>query len=112
MRLAPTRPLALNGLVAGYVVWSAAFVVLYAVHATGCEWGWPLPVLRAVLVALWATHLALAAGLTLAAWRWGARRAALGEARFLGDATLVLCATALFATLWTLFPVAVLELCM
>lgn len=111
MRIDPRKPLALNGLVAGYVVWSAAFVALYALHAAGCEWGWPPAVLRAVLVALWLAHLALIAGLTWAAWRWRARRAAAGEARFVGDATLVLSAAALFATLWTLFPAAVLELC-
>lgn len=60
----------LAALLAGFVLWSLAFLVLYFVQATGCSLGWqtfavagPLTLQRLVLVALFlaflAAHLAL-----------------------------------------------------
>lgn len=55
----------LAALLAGFVLWSLAFLVLYFVQATGCSLGWqemevagPLTLQRAVLVALFLAFLA------------------------------------------------------
>ncbi|QUS37274.1 hypothetical protein [Falsirhodobacter algicola] len=42
----------LIALLGGFLVWSAAFLALYATQATGCSLGWPRGVLRAVLIAM------------------------------------------------------------
>ena len=86
------RPRGLLGLVAGFLVWSSAFVVLYGLHALGCAWGWDartagvgslgsVTLLRLVLVGAWALHLALAAGLLLAARRLARARGDAGRRR-------------------------------
>lgn len=114
MVIARTGPASLLWLLAGFTVWSAAFLGLYIIHAVGCEWGWHarevggLGLLRAVLVATWIAHLGLAAAVTLAARRLRAvgetppavRAAAFG----LGVAAIV-------STLWTGLPVLALPLC-
>ena len=52
-------------LLAGFVLWSFAFIVLYGVQATGCSLGWqvveitgPLTLQRAILVGLFLAFLA------------------------------------------------------
>lgn len=64
-------PLAL--LLAGFVLWSLAFVVLYGMQATGCRLGWDsvalmgwISVQRAVLVLVFLGFLAAHFGLYLA----------------------------------------------
>jgi hypothetical protein len=47
----------------GFILWSSAFVALYAIFSIGCHFGWeqvelgPMSLLRWILVALWAAHL-------------------------------------------------------
>jgi len=104
----------LLGLVAGLLVWSSAFVVLYGLHAVGCNAGWHAAgqfasPLRLVLIAVWALHLGVLAWLVA-----HYRRAAPGgdrTASFLQLAAWTLGLVALAATLWTGAPVALLELC-
>lgn len=49
---------------AGFLIWSSAFVMLYAVASAGCAFGWqltavgPVSLQRLVLVGIWLAHLA------------------------------------------------------
>lgn len=115
-----SRPLGLLGLVAGFLVWSSAFLVLYGLHALGCAWGWdareagPANLLRLVLVGAWIVHLAIVGLLVLGARRL--RTAATGVpgdgAPLVASATLVLSAAALVATVWTGLPLLAYPLCL
>lgn len=49
---------------AGFVVWCVALVVLYALHAIGCAFGWSTGALRWSLVIVFIAHL-VAVG-----WTW------------------------------------------
>lgn len=74
----------LAGMIAGFVVWSVAFVILYGVHGVGCAYGWdtvtvgPTNLQRLVQVALWLAFLPPLAGLAL--WLRQQRRRAAGDA--------------------------------
>lgn len=54
---------------AGFLIWSSAFLWLYGALSVGCAFGWdgiavgPTTLERAVLVGLWLAHLALVAAL-------------------------------------------------
>lgn len=52
-------------LAAGFVVWSIALVVLYALHAIGCAFGWSAGALRWSLIAVFLAHL------VVIGWIWG-----------------------------------------
>ena len=66
-------------LAGGFIVWCLALVVLYALHAIGCAFGWPAATLRWTLVLVFIAHL-VAIG-----WMWGRfARAVPGPAN--GDA--------------------------
>jgi hypothetical protein len=58
MSTRPVAPGRLWTLVAGFAVWCSALVVLYAVHAIGCAFGWSTGSLRLTLVILFFAHLA------------------------------------------------------
>ncbi len=87
----------------GFGIWSLAFAVLYAAQATGCAFGWhtltvgPVSLLRVLLIAIWAAHLAALAWLYVIC-----RRASRGAAldRFLARAAAALTVAAIAATLW------------
>jgi len=51
-------------LVAGFVLWSVAFITIYAVQATGCAIGLQTGLLRAILIGVLAVFL-LAGGVVL-----------------------------------------------
>ena len=51
-------------LAAGFLVWCSALVVLYALHAIGCAFGWPAGSLR------WSLALVLLVHLVLLGWMW------------------------------------------
>lgn len=106
-------------LLAGFIVWSIAFVALYSILSVGCAFGWdrtflgPVSVQRAVLVALLA--VSLAAG-------WWVVRIAAERRRAAGGAGLVLrpfmetaawmgAWAALVSTLFSLGPVLFLTAC-
>lgn len=61
-RMREIGPLAV--VISGFLLWSAAFLAIYGVQATGCSLGWnatafgPLTVQRAVLLAVFALVLA------------------------------------------------------
>ncbi len=99
-----------GGLVAGFALWSLAFLALYVGHGTLC----PLeagggPEARAVLLGIWAVIMIAHTGLIV----WFARRcrSASSEMRFIRSVSLILAIAAMVATVWTGLPVATLTLC-
>ena len=85
-----------------FVVWSSAFLALYAAHAAGCRFDWDA---RWPLLAVWLAHLAMLALLSLRSWR-----APTGldlPARLVHPLDLA----ALAATLWLGVPVLALHTC-
>lgn len=51
-------------LLAGFTAWCSALVVLYAVHAIGCAFAWPVGMLRLTLAGVLLAHLAVIG------WMW------------------------------------------
>lgn len=104
--------------IAGFVVWAAAFVVLYAGHALGCLHApadMPSFAVSAVLWVLWAAHLAAGAAL---AWHGGTRLRRLtrdgdphGQARFMWRVTFLADVSALGAVFVTGLPLLVFPAC-
>lgn len=98
------------GLLAGFGVWSLAFVALYGGHGFLCavEAGGG-PSARVVLLGIWAAVLVAHIGLIL----WFARRwrASPDELRFIRLVSLILAIAAMAATVWTGLPVTTLTLC-
>lgn len=88
-------------ILAGYVVWAAAFLGIYALQATGCAGGWPG--LRVMLLA--AMGLAIAAN--GAALLWSAR----ADQPFARNVGLTTNATALLASALTFSGVVWMPLC-
>jgi hypothetical protein len=97
------------GFLAGFTVWSLAFVVLYSVHGGGCAAGARDEVLRPALVGILAIH---AMGLAILAF-WLFRRMSLGtgESSFVRRLSFALAIAAGGSTLWIGVPVLFLTLC-
>lgn len=98
---APARVL---WLVAGFVAWSSAFVVLYSLQALGCAYGWPDVAHRIVLFAVLGIHLAAIALL----FRWSREQIEGSFLRSLVELTLW---ASLVATLLTYGPALLLTAC-
>ncbi|MDF1601029.1 hypothetical protein PZ895_14805 [Mesorhizobium sp. YIM 152430] len=106
-------------LLAGFIVWSIAFVALYSVLSVGCVFGWdqvhfgPVSVQRAVLVAL--LGVSLAAGWWVVRITAERRRAAGGAGLvlrpFMETAAWMAAWAALASTLFSLGPVLFLTAC-
>ena len=80
---APTvPPRRLWWLLAGFGVWCSALVFLYAVHAIGCAFAWPVGALRLALA------LVLLAHLIVIGWMWRDRWAASRDPDFGPTSTL------------------------
>lgn len=108
----PPPPIEILGLVAGFAIWSSAFVSLYAVHGGACDGGWfaRQETIRVVLAVILALHLLLHAALCF--WLWGrAKEKTVPSVFFLRTATFVLALAAAGATLWTSAPVFILRVC-
>lgn len=95
-------------LVTSFVIWSLAFVALYALHSLACEFGWAPALARGSLIAAWVGHAAVAAAFL--AWTLR-RRQGRGALRFLHDATAGLAVAGAVGTLWVGLPVVLSELC-
>lgn len=110
------RPRAMVGLIAGYLVWSLCFVVLYSLLSVGCEAGWHhyrllgINLLSWLLVLAWLLHVAAAAWLV---WRVKSSDPEQLErnGRFMRRVTLLLHVTALAGTIWIGIPVLGLPPC-
>ncbi len=103
---------------AGFMVWAAAFVVLYTGHALGCLYvpsTFTPAGLTAVLMVLWALHLAACAVLAVHSGRrsCGMRRegSAAAPSRFMWRATFLTDALALLAVLVTGLPLLAFPAC-
>ncbi|WP_201159620.1 hypothetical protein [Rhodoplanes elegans] len=103
-------------LVAGFVIWSSAFVLLYAASSIGCAAGWErttvagTSLLRALLVLLWIAHLGALVALVIYTWR---RRPGGpgGTATFVRRVAVGAGTAALVATLWTGAPIVATTMC-
>jgi hypothetical protein len=102
----------------GFVVWSAAFVVLYSSLSLGCGFGWQeidllggVSLQRLQLVALFLAHLAAGAALTLVLYRARTRLAGGDAGRFLGSVALYVAVVALACTVFTFAGVFFLTPC-
>jgi hypothetical protein len=89
-------------LLAGFVIWSVGFVVLYALQALGCAYGWPWH--RVLLVFAYAVCLVPLAVLAL-------RRPHAGPATPLGVAALWANRAALASGVIVFVPVTFATLC-
>lgn len=98
-------------LVAGFVVWSSAFVALYALHAIGCAFAWSAGPMRLWLALVLVAHLAVLAGLWLLLVRRRATASQGDTARFLHVAGLWATLAALVATFLVLAPPLLLTTC-
>ncbi|RAI43110.1 hypothetical protein [Rhodoplanes roseus] len=111
-RITPPRALLL--LVAGFVVWSSAFVWLYGGLSVGCAFGWDritlagTSALRLGLLLIWLVHVA-ALGWLLAYSR--AVRQAGRSPPFVTTAATALTVVALIATVWTGLAIPATTLC-
>lgn len=99
---------------AGFLIWSSAFVMLYAAASAGCAFGWqmetvgPLSLQRLVLLGVWSVHLAAFVPLGLAL----RRRGSPGDRRSVfADAPFWITAAAFAATVFIGVPGAVLTAC-
>ncbi len=108
---------ALAWIIAGFVIWSAAFVTLYGLHGIGCAYAWheipvgPTNLQRAVQVTAWLAFLAPLLILALRL-RGRRRRATKGSSEqwlaLVGEASAW---AALAATLVTFAPTATTSVC-
>lgn len=108
-----TRPARLLWATAGFILWSLAFIALYAGVSLGCR----SPLASAELFGLNALNLALAALLLITilplAWLVAASsRRAAGTNSFLVRLEFSLAVLGLLATLWIGLPVLFLEPCL
>jgi hypothetical protein len=102
------------GLLAGFALWAAAFVALYAGHGYVCSAaaeGPPLPAARPLLAGM--LVLFVAAHAALAAWLFRRWRSAPAQepVRQLRLWAFVLAVGALLTTAWTGLPAVALSLC-
>ena len=98
-------------LLAGFGVWCSALVFLYAVHAIGCAFAWPVGTLRLALA------LVLLAHLIVIGWMWRDRWATSPDPGFGPTATFLhtviawTLIAALVTTVLTLGPALALATC-
>lgn len=103
-------------LLSGFVIWSGAFLLLYAIQATGCHLGWhqiqigPISALRLLLVAILLMLLVVVGWLV---WHTSKPRRDQGaeEIRILSEITRLLQIAALASTVIVYAGVAWLTLC-
>jgi hypothetical protein len=100
-------------MIAVFLVWASAFIMLYAALSVGCALGWervllgPVSAQRLVLIVIWIAHI-FAILLVFSGYR---RTLALRPIepeqthRFLTKSVWALTASALAATLWTGAPI-------
>lgn len=110
----PVPPRRMLLIVMGFVVWSIAFIALYATNAIGCAFDWPAGVQRSVLIALYAVHLIALAVMAFWTWRrWSSLPAnARHSASLLEYLGFGLTLTALAATAFSLGPVFAVSMCL
>ena len=109
--------LRLLGLVGGLLLWSSAFVALYALHAVGCAVTWaevgvgPVSLSQVVLIAVWLAHLALLILLLLRCRTWLRDSMPGSGDRFVARSSIALTVVAIIATGYTGLPIMLLRHC-
>jgi hypothetical protein len=108
----PLSPRRLWWLAVGFTIWCLALVILYALHAIGCAFGWPSGPLRVSLMIVLVLHL-VAIG-----WLWRYRAAAVNRdpgperiSTFLHIVVIWTLIAALVATVITFAPALLLSTC-
>ncbi|ALN74312.1 hypothetical protein [Aureimonas sp. AU20] len=113
-----TRSLSLLLLLAGFVIWSSAFIALYAGLSVGCAFGWdqarfgPVSLLRALLVGIWLLHLLMLGALWLLCRRRARQSGEAEPDRFLAAAALTASIAAVVVTLVNYAPILNLTICL
>jgi hypothetical protein len=92
-------------LVAGFTLWSTAFIALYTIQALGCAFDWPPVLHRGLLGVVFAGHLVAIALLIVKAPRGP-------EQAFLSTVTLFTLWAALVSTVLTYGPALALTACL
>ncbi|KPF97602.1 hypothetical protein IP86_13670 [Rhodopseudomonas sp. AAP120] len=115
MTRSPTRATSLLLIAAGFVIWASAFTLLYAALSVGCAFGWQARLIgeislsRAVLLAIWAVHLAALVGLLIYCVRQPRGEATGGFIRKVAIGSTV---AALVATVWTGVAIPAVSQCL
>jgi hypothetical protein len=106
----PTPPSRILLLVIGFIVWSVAFVALYAINAIGCTFKWDPAFQRSFLIGLFLVH---AVFLIWFAWKnIGRLRMASGQPdRMIAYTGLGLTVAALGSTIFVLAPSVFVSMC-
>lgn len=94
----------------GFIVWSAAFVALYAINALGCAFGWDGAFQRAVLMAVFAAHALSLVWFIITVTRL-LRRAETEPERMLAYAGLGLAFAAFASTVFVAAPATFVSMC-
>lgn len=97
----------------GFVLWSVAFVTLYATNAIGCAFGWPEGIQRGVIVGLLVFFFAVTGGYALWTHRH-LKRAEANESRpgpSLACIALYAACAAFAATIGSLIPGLAISMC-
>jgi hypothetical protein len=106
--------------VGGLIVWSSAFVFLYAVLSLGCVYGWHRPelagisLLTGLLALVWLAHIAALVWLQwygLSRWRQIRAEGKDGPALYLAALTALVAAVSLVGTVYLGTPVVILPPC-
>lgn len=97
----------------GFIIWSVAFVALYAANAIGCEFGWAEGMQRGLLIGMAAGFLGISG---LAGWlvfrHWQVRaRAEKAPAPSLGILGIYGCCSGFAAIFGLLVPALTTSLC-
>lgn len=88
-------------------LWITGFSAVYALQGLSCSRHWPADIdARAVLLAAWATAIAVQALCLLAIWY------APSPSRFVQTSAMVIAATAFVAAVWTMMPILAASACL
>ena len=108
----PLPPRRLWWVAAGFALWCSALVMLYALHAIGCTFGWGGTVLRVVLALVFVAHVVVIAWL----WRdFATRKPDPAHGRsgaFLHDVATWTLVAALASTVIAFSPMLLLTTCL
>lgn len=108
----PLPPRRLWWLAAGFLLWCSALVMLYALHAIGCTFGWATAALRVILALVFMAHI------VVIAWLWrnlATRRPDPAHGRsgaFLHDVATWTLIAALASTVIVFSPLLLLTTCL